>query len=447
MNPIISLSRIRDLCWLTLLTLYIVAGINTAPFHGDESTTLWMSLDFDTIINQRDLVAVQYQDPPLNATEQALRLAAAPLTKYAFGIAWTLDGFTREDINNQWVWGADISYNAQNGHIPSDELLETARRASTLFLIGSMIVLFSIGRKLSTPIAYIATLYYTLNPAILLNGRRAMMEGTTLFFGLMVVLAGLWLLHNRNWTAAIILGLVAGLGVAAKHPNVVTVIAIFVVCGGYAVYQSLSEDEDIEPDELSPPTIGPSDPYNLITLLFVAGILALMVFFALNPVLWDDPATRIGNVVEERTIILDTQIRIYGGYETLTEQIEGFLRQVFIARPQYYEDPAWADYIPDQILSYEQSRWSGVSIGGSLIGGAFVLGMVIIGFVTLLRDNSIRRNTRWLIGVWGLAMFALTLLATPLEWQRYYLYAYPAVAIIGGLGLVTVIQSTIARLR
>ncbi|MEQ8672348.1 MAG: phospholipid carrier-dependent glycosyltransferase [Aggregatilineales bacterium] len=445
MTRSLTLSRLRDALWLILMAAYIIGGTaadaNIVPFHGDESTTIWMSRDFDFIVNQRNLDLVRYQDPPLNETEQQLRFAAAPLTKYAFGLAWTLNGYSLQDINDQWVWGAGWDYNQQTGHMPSDDLLMIARWTSTLFLAGSMVVLFFIGRKLGgAPVAYLATLYYTLNPAILLNGRRAMLEGTTIFFGLLVVLAGLWLLQNRNWASALLLGFAAGCAVAAKHPNIFIVVAVFVVCGGYAVYQSLSEDETADPDEFSPPTIGPSDPYNLITLLFVSGIMSLLLFFALNPVLWDEPADRISDMIQARSDILNTQLDVFGGYSDYGDQFAGFFRQVFIARPQYYEAPDWGNFISAQIHQYEQTIWRGVSIGGGTVGGLIVFALVVYGFWILLKESSTRRSTRWIVGIWGLVMFATTALITPLEWQRYYLSAMPAVALIGSLGFWTGIK-------
>ncbi len=41
------------------------------------------------------------------------------------------------------------------------------------------------GRRL---VAYFVSALYTLNPVILLNGRRALQEGSMLFFGMLVIL-------------------------------------------------------------------------------------------------------------------------------------------------------------------------------------------------------------------------------------------------------------------
>ena len=94
-----------------------------------------------------------------------------------------------------------------------------------------MIVIFALGQMLGgRPVAYLASLYYALNPALLIEGRRAMMEGSLTFFSLLTVLAGIWLLQKRRWWTAILLGIAAGLALASKHTAVFTVVRSVWVC-------------------------------------------------------------------------------------------------------------------------------------------------------------------------------------------------------------------------
>ncbi len=171
-------------------------------------------------------------------------------------------------------------------------------------------------------------------------------------------------------------------------------------------------------------------------LLLVAAVLALAVFYALNPVWWGDPIARASTVLDLRADLLQGQTEAFGGYADPGAALGGFFRQVFVAQPQYYEIPAWQGYIGDQIARYEASIWHGVSLGGSLVGGLVLLALLIAGLVALWRDRAVAGATRWLIGVWVLAMLATTALLTPLEWQRYYLPAYPAVGLVASYGVV-----------
>jgi hypothetical protein len=53
-----------DAVWLVALALYILAGYDDVPFHGDESTLTYMSRDYHDLVQRRDLDSVLYRDPP-----------------------------------------------------------------------------------------------------------------------------------------------------------------------------------------------------------------------------------------------------------------------------------------------------------------------------------------------------------------------------------------------
>ncbi len=282
------------------------------PFHGDESTQIYMSRDYAYQFLQGDLDLVRYHDPPISATEQQLRLLNGTLNKYLIGFAWHLGGFTVDQINQQWDWGADWNYNQSNNHAPSDALLQISRMPSALLLAAGVIVMFALGRMLGgRPAAYLASLYYALNPALLINGRRAMMEGSLTFFSLLTVLAAIWLLQKRRWWTPILLGIAAGLALASKHTAAFTVIAVFGAGALYPIVEWLWRKLHPTPDPSPNSGRGansvqgsPLSPLawvrgylRFFILFFVAGVIALAVFYALNPAWWGDPVTRAGQVL------------------------------------------------------------------------------------------------------------------------------------------------------
>ncbi len=410
-----------DALYLLVLAGYILAGTALVPFHGDESTTIWMSRDYGYIYLDGELDRVRYQEPPVNATEQHMRLITGSLTKYLIGLSWHLNGYTTEQINEQWDWGADWHYNQTTGHAPGDRLLMLGRWPSALMLAAGVVALFAIGRMLGgRGVAYVASLYYALNPALLLNGRRAMFEGGLVLFSLLVVLAAIWLLRSRRWSAALGLGVCGGLALAAKHPAGFTLVAVFGAAMAFAW--------------------NARNAPRLFVQLATAGMLALLVFFALHPQWWDDPIQRIGQALDARTGILDGQVAAFGGYDGPVDQLAGAARQLLIVRPQYFEAPAWSGYISSQIDRYESSPLRGVSIGGSLPGGLVVLILASFGGWSLLRGLSGDRAARWVVGVWVVAMLLTTVILTPLEWQRYYLMAYPALGLLLGAGVTRLVS-------
>ncbi len=419
-----------DFLYLLILAAYIVAGTPLVPFHGDESTQIFMSRDYAYQFLQGDLDRLRYSDPPISPQEQALRLLNGTVNKELIGLTWHLGGFTVDQINQQWDWGGSWDYNQTNNHAPGDALLKISRLPSALLLAAGVIVIFALGRALGgRPVAYLAAAYYAVCPPLLLDGRRAMMEGSLIAFSLLTVLAAVYLLRHRRWWSPILLGIAAGLALASKHTSAFTVIAVF---GAGAVYAVIHWVAHKRARHVS--------PLQLWGLLVIAGLIALLTFYALNPAWWGDPVRRAGQVLDLRADLLAGQTAAFGGYPDSADALGGFFRQVFVAQPQYYEIPAWQSYIGDQIARYEASIYHGVSLGGSLIGGIVLLALLLIGFWALVRDRSVDSATRWLIGMWALAILAATLLLTPLEWQRYYLPAYPVVGLLASYGVVWLLR-------
>ena len=289
---------------------------------------------------------------------------------------------------------------------------------------------------LNRPTAYIATLYLTLNPAILLNGRRAMMEGSHLLFMMLVLLIGILLIRYRKWWLFILLGIVSGLALSAKHPNAIIVALVFIACGSHLILQGLRQIKQ---------TIRPMMQF--IGGLVISAILTLCVFYATNPTWWGDPLTRAVTVIELRSGLLYLQTEQFNSYFTASDQLGGLINFGFVAQPQYFEVPEWAQFsqITSQIEAYEQSIWSGIAIGGSTIGG-FVLAILVgFGILHFARDTEIQPEFLWLILIWGIGIVIITYRVTPLEWQRYYLPIYPFVGLM--MAYSVVILSNIFRKR
>ena len=434
--------------WLLLLIIYVLAGTADVPFHGDESTQIYMSRDYAYQFIQHAYDKLAYSPTPANAAEQELRLLNGTVNKYLIGLAWHSNGMSLKDINEQWDWGADWAYNQQNGHAPSPLLLMAARWPSAILLAAGVLVMFALGRSLGgiwTP--YVASLYYALNPALLLNGRRAMMEGGFIFFSLLVVLVGIWLLKKPSLQRGILLGLVSAFAVASKHTAIFTVAAVFVAILLHLIYQSVRSEDDYSVVD-----------YVLLPYLAIAGGIALGCFYALNPAWWGDPVQRAQTVLHLREELLADQTSAFGGYANFGEQLSGFLHQSLIVAPQYYEISTWQGYIGDQINRYEASGWRGVSVGGSVMGALILCGIMAAGAWALIRPlRAIRHNEGeddkrnvsqmhggigWLVGFWAIVTVIITLVLTPLEWQRYYLPLYPVIGLLAGLGVNTLFQRT-----
>jgi 4-amino-4-deoxy-L-arabinose transferase-like glycosyltransferase len=425
--------RLLDVLWVSILIFYILMGVPLVPFHGDESTLIYTTRDYAYQFIDRDVSMLMYNgNPAINPMDQDLRILDGRVHKYLGGFFWHLAGYSADDLNTPWDWGGDWNYNIAAGHMPSEPILMLTRFASAVLMAAGVVAIFGVGMRVDGRItAYVASALYALNPALLLNGRRSMMEGSLMGFSMLTVLAALFLLTSQRHQAerglvgeptirpyglrllfkALLLGLAAGLALSSKLTGVLVVGIVF---GAVGLYALLCRDKRTLP---------------LIGSLALASIVALLVFYAFNPLWWGDPIARAGLVAETRLNFIQNQIGFFDEYPTFRDQVAGFARQVIGGEPQFYEIAVWQEYIGDQISTYMSSIWAGFSLPVVL-----TLVLYAFGIWRLLRGEQRKQAERFVVGVWIVGITLALIVATPFEWQRYYLPVIPALCVLAGLG-------------
>lgn len=409
------------LLWCAALAIYILAGVAIVPFHGDESTVIAMSRDYAYQFIDRDLSRILFDAPGVTAWEQDLRLLNGTITKYAIGLSWHVAGFSAADLNEQWDWGGDFAYNTTYNHAPSPGLLLTGRWPSAVFTAISAIALFALAWRLGGPTAaYPASALYALNALLLVNGRRAMMEGGWLAFTLLALIAALaWAQAIRDgrrsgWGWAALTGFSVGLAVAAKHTAAFSLAGM--IAGMLAIALLALARRRVVP---------------LLHLVVIAA-LAGLTFYILNPAWWGDPLGRAALVLRLRSDLLAGQAAAFAGFTGPAEALAAFFRYSFSGTPQFYEVAGWDGFIGAEIAAYQASIWRGIDLG--VVGGLISLALAVIGAIALLRISP----ARWIVGGWALAAIASTLAFTPLDWGRYYLPVIPVIALLAGLGVAAI---------
>ena len=413
-----------DGLWLALLALYIVAGAAIAPFHGDESTLIFMGRDYHHLFVEHDLSSVLYDDTwARRPDEQHLRLLNGTISKTIYGwLAWTR-GYKLDDFNGQWNWGIDFQANVAEGRAPDQQLLTSARLASALQLALAVAIFFGFARLVfERPLAYLASLLLMMQPNLLINGRRAMMEGSHLLGLMLVLLAAAWLIRERAWWKYLLLGAAMGFAVAAKHPNAIVCALVMLTICIETSRRILDKDWSGRREEFA-------------GILSIA-LVAILSFLLLNPAWWASPAAMPSLIVELRADLLAGQVGWLGGYESFGEQVSGFFRFVFANERQYYEVPHWAGYslITEQISAYEVSGLAGLLAMDSQLAGIFALLLSGGGVYALLRKRM-RAGMRALLLIWIVGSALFTLMITPLPWARYYLPLLPAQTLLVALAL------------
>lgn len=425
------ISRRFDWLYLGLLALYIVSGAAIVPFHGDESTLMAMGRDYHYIFVEGDMSKVifdpHWQNRP---SEQQLRLLNGTVSKTIYGWLAAINGFTPQDLNRNWSWEEDYDANAERGAIPDTELLRQARLASSLQLALAAALLFRfVKATLNRPTAYLAAALFALHPNVLINGRRAMMEGSHILGLALVLMAAIWLIQERRWRRYLLLGVCAGFAIAAKHPNVTVCALAFLACSINPLRQLARG-----------PGANWRGPVLHLTGIVLSGVTAVAVFILLNPGWWSEPFSVGHLVIELRQELLRNQMDIFGGYTSFADQINGLFRFAFVGELQYFEAPYWAnnDAITTQITNYERSGLAGLMfIGSSGRLGLIALLLALFGAQHLTRNRDISVEYRLLLLVWVIGSMLVTLVLSPLLWARYYLSLLPAVSVLVSYALTT----------
>ncbi len=435
MNKTRAIGWLLDGVWLVALALYVLSGYKDVPFHGDESTLIDMSRDYHLLVQQHDFSAVFYRDSPDDPAAQEHRILNGTVGKMAMGLAWDLDGLTEADLNWGWDWGADWEWNLAARHLPSERLLNAARLSSVLFTILGVWCVFGIawlagGGRVA---AWAASLIFATTPAVLLNGRRAMMEGSHLGFTALAVLAALVIVRMQArpaqqrrtlWGVWIAFGAAAGLALASKH----TAALAIGLTGSVAALQPIGRG--LWRAGLAWRQLLVWEHWGRVVS---GGAVAAIVFLALNPAWWTDPIGMPGRVGELRSNLLEGQADTYGRFSDLGAQAKALAQESFVGKPQWYEDPAWGTYpvITHEIEIYE-NRWYAGRPTGPLMAALLALACGV-GSVALVRRW--RDGIAWLVLVWAYGTAAMLLLTIPMHWQRYYLPLQIPLAVVAGMGV------------
>ncbi|MDX2163337.1 MAG: phospholipid carrier-dependent glycosyltransferase [bacterium] len=428
------LPRIVDYLWVIGLMTFIYAGMPLATFHADEAMQIYTSGDFWTLFIDENLRALETRPPYEIDSDAQLRLLNGSVNRYTIGLAWYLNDVSETNLPERpgWNWGISYDDNVRKGFRPAPELLNLSRLPSTIFLMLSIPILWALGHRAGGRVgAYTATLLVALNPAVLLNGRRALQEGSMLFFGLYTIYLAAVISANRARGRAsgitwLLLSLSAGLAVASKHTGLVFVAG----AAGWLVAAELLR----------------TTPRGVLRLFGLGQkvawmlILAAGVFFALTPALWSNrPFAQVNDLLTVRADLVTLQTELFPETALPDEQarFDAIITQPFSAPLMHYEAPSYGESaaVQQEIAAYMESPLSGLHWGEA---GIFIVILTISGaavaLLGLTSRNLLERDFSAGILV-SLAVVIAYLTLNPLEWQRYYLPLIPLAALLSGSAL------------
>ncbi|MEP6987453.1 MAG: phospholipid carrier-dependent glycosyltransferase [Chloroflexota bacterium] len=438
---------VGDAVWLAALIIYAALGLKLAPFHGDEAMHIYTSKDYTTVFIDHKLQSLPVNPPYDIDSDSRLRLLNGSVMRYTVGFIMQAEGLTKQDLPPRpgWDWGLHYADDIASGHLPSEPVLMAGRTAALIYFALSIIAMFGIGWQFGGRwVAYIATALYALNPIILLNGRRALVEGAMLGFGLLAIWIALEIARRREkgakglwgWWLALIVS--SALALVSKYSGTIFVAGAF---GGIFIAEVVRV--------VRKPTEGnPLRPYSSLvssTLkLTASGLLALALVVALSPALWNDPVSRVrdlGQMLQEQVEIV-VSILAPNAPTTIPQRVEGIVTQPFLTPVAYFEQASWADAAPvmASIATYEASPLSGIPVNPVI--GIILTVLTGVGLVAVFWSR-LRPYESWAVSpvlvIWLLVTIA-NLLINPLPWQRYYLPLIPIDALLVAIGVMGIIK-------
>jgi 4-amino-4-deoxy-L-arabinose transferase-like glycosyltransferase len=466
-NPIKGLAWL-DLLLLLLLTAFILSGINLVPFHGDESTYILMSQDYDRVI-KGDFKHVLFN--PDGGSKQDIRMSTGSILPFLIGFA--KDITNTKDRANNWRWGVSWEENVEQGNIPNSKLLYLARICSALMGALGILLFFITTRKLfsSRLAAWAATLVLATNGYILVNFRRAMQEGPK-FLSLILTLYIATCILKSSHTMKIhkhfymLLGIASGLTLATKQDTAPMLVGIYIALILIPIWEKRAVQAILTNTHyLGIATILAYSCFlafmpvfwswwetvlvliGIAAILFqlpawktnrsakplvLAGCLLIIGMTFLSPILWSKFQIPVTSMVETRQKFLKEQVGAFGNnnFNTAKDKII-FLGETVLSSKVMYMESSSFDVPPihDQINAYEASPLSGRT--GSILTDCFILVLVIIGAWSQLRQFG---PESILICSLLIVSGALLYITVPLPWQRYFLIMQIPYALIAGAG-------------
>ena len=405
--------RLFDALILLGAMLYILLGVSITPVHGDEYTQIFMAHD-SYYMAQGNWDKLPYTAlGPMNDLLY-LRLINGTVNKTLIGFVWLLEGRPAYDLPGLYDWMKPVSINRAFGNVPTIDDIVLSRWPSAAFTALAVIPLFLLMRQLpsSRPIAYVAVVLYALHPVILVNGRRAVMEGS-LIFGSLATICWLvimtraaqqarsqgFLKHIPVWLRYVVLGLLAGFTVATKFSGIFVAAAVIVAI----IADGLRHN----------------DARRLMLFLGITVASMAVMWLVLNPAYWNDPVGAVGVMLRERDYLLANQTHSSPlRYSTLWQRLDAALVQPYVAPPQFSELSSWTYMIADQVEAYQASPLAGWNPG--VVGNVLLTLLAVFGLGGLAYQALDMQPVAWAMLAWtGLTL--LETLTIPLGWQRYYL--------------------------
>lgn len=392
------ISKWENIFALVILLAVYLTAIEKIPFGEDESH--W--------IHTSSYLEIFFTEKPTSAYwgEHYWTLTQPPMARYLIGLGRLAGGYRSEELNTPWQFDHDWNWNVDNGNLPESGLLWWSRLPMALLAALSGWLIYLLLRKAAGRLAgAFFLLIFVCNPYFLTHLRRAMSETPLLFFTVLAMSAGFHALQILNLTINegnvslkalqkssawfILAGACCGLAGASKINGLFSTagLVLLIVTAGLCL-----------------PGFIPADARRIFVIrtAVLSIFAALAVFVALNPYLYPNPLVNTARMFKFR--MQEMAIQVAGFPENV---INGTAERINVISRRLFEDYAWPGFHGALFLN--------LFLGASGLANL------------LLKIRQCRKNMENCFAAAVLLLIPAPLVAstlvTPLDWNRYYLFA------------------------
>lgn len=407
---------------LILFTVILIPFINkleSNPFHPDESHWIHTVKYFKLFFIDRDFHNDQWME--YFAYDQP------PVGRYIIGLALVIPGYGKnlEKSSKMSVWdfSKDYSWNESHGALPPKDVLYVARLPMAILGALTCFLMYWVAKPIfSRRAGIIAALLLAYNPLMLRCSQRAMPDAALIFFlAANVVLTTYFYsslveqkLH-RTLVFAAFIGITIALAAGTKLNGGIAGIIFAVFC---TVLILIKITPYGFPGNNLKDVIGrlrtDREVKIILGSLIISGLIAALVFTALNPYLYHRPLKGSVKMVQHRMSVVKEQQQTYSAITTVRQKIELVVRRTLIDK----------NYVT-----------LGYFLKIPLDMGLFLLGLALLFYTEakyLFCNHKL--SSKSIVIAWISITFVGTTAWIPLDWNRYYLPVLPCVAMMAGYG-------------
>jgi len=263
------------------------------PFSVDESRWIATSRYFWITFVEGDLFGPAWQPNYLVYTHP-------PVARYAIGFGLWLQGWQPDQLNGRYDSLQSRAFNERAGNVPGPDLLLAARRVTFVFAVASVVLVYGVGRILGGQVAGLAAAALALvNPLLTTVWTRALAESIVAAFGLLALALALRVMPKvgtpgtRGWLPLAI-GAALALAAATKLNGALGALGLGLVTAvqqGQALLRSRR-------------TLG-------LRSWVDVGLSGVVVFVAVNPLLYVAPADRVVGLIQHRQDEMEFQRSVF----------------------------------------------------------------------------------------------------------------------------------------